>query len=815
MTFFADILLPISLPKPFTYEINRDEALFLKKGMRVAVPFGKSKIVTGLVYGVHQNPPAYETKEIYQILDTEPLVTSAQIDFWEWIASYYLCTIGEVMKAALPGILLIESETKFMRHRLPDDSTTLSDDAFLLMEAFDMQAILSLKDISGILDKKNVMPVVKGLMEKQLIQVEEVLQEGYKPKTEKYLTLNPQFSVENDLRDLLEKLNRASKQKAAFLAFVSLYQVLKKPIRKVDVVQKIGKDAAALQKLIEKEILLENKVEVDRVIFDNLPLLSPKNLTDDQKQALAAVQSSFLEKDCCLLHGVTSSGKTELYVDLIGKYISLGKQVLYLVPEIALTTQIVMRIRGYFGDSVAVYHSKYNAKERVEVWQKVLEGSTKAAILIGARSAIWLPFSNLGLVIVDEEHETSYKQFEPNPRYNARDAAIYLAKSQGAKVLLGTATPSLESYYNAQKNKYGFVKLDKRFGEFDPPEIRFVDLREAYKRKQMRGFFSNELLSELENTLSKNQKVILFKNRRGFAPVVECKDCGNVPYCPNCDVSLTYHQGNQKLRCHYCGFAAAMPSNCFACGSIQLDTKGFGTEQVEEDLKKMYPELKIGRMDSDTTRGKNAFDKIIKAFEAGDFDVLIGTQMISKGLNFKQVGLVGVLQADDLLHHPDFRAHERCFQLLQQLSGRVGRGDLRGKVIIQTYSPGHEILQQVAASDFDGMFAKELQQRQDFEYPPFQKLIKITLKHRDYHKTAQAAEWIATGLKTMPHIKILGPETPIIGRIRNEHIKQVLVKIHIDKTLQERKNYIYKLREKLLSTRDFRSVKIILDVDNY
>lgn len=816
MKYFLEVILPLPLPRPFTYAINSDEAKFIKPGMRVAVPFGKSKIITGLSLAVHNFPPeAYETKEIYQILDTEPIVNEIQLQLWDWMASYYLCTQGDILRAALPGSLLLESETKIFRTVTSADDSLLNDEEYLILEALDIQPVLKINDLSNILNKKNVIPVIKSLLQKKLVEVDEVLEAGYKPKWVSLLSIHPNLQIESNLKTTLDELNKSPKQKEAFLQFTTVYQRLQKPVNKLDLMKDYKIKSNVIKSLIEKEILFETKIRADRMMFEQQPLLRTKNLTDEQNSALQQIKKGFEEKDVCLLYGITSSGKTEIYVELIQAVIAEGKQVLYLVPEIALTTQIVSRLRGYFGDKIGVYHSKYNQNERVETWQNVLQNTEKGSIIVGARSAVFLPFSNLGLVVIDEEHEVSYKQFEPAPRYQARDTAIYLAKLHHCKVLLGTATPSLESFYNTQTGKYQLVELQKRFGEFQLPEKIFVDLREKYHKKQMKGHFSDTLIEEIEKALLGKQKIILFKNRRGYAPVIECETCGNVPYCPNCDVSLTYHQQSRRLCCHYCGYATQMPENCFACGSVHLNTKGFGTEQVEDEVKKIFPNAAVSRMDSDTTKGKKGFDKIIHAFDSGEIEVLIGTQMLSKGLDFRNIGLVGVLQADDLLHHPDFRAHEHCFQLLRQVSGRVGRGDLRGKVVIQTFSPEHEILQQVAREDFTGMYENQMLQRSEFKYPPFSKIIKIVLKHRDYQKVHQGANWFGEALRNRLNVAVLGPESPHISRIRNEHIKQIIVKLESNKTAKSVKAQIYKLKDSLLSAKDFRALKVSLDVDSY
>jgi len=540
-----------------------------------------------------------------------------------------------------------------------------------------------------------------------------------------------------------------------------------------------------------------------------------KELSLPQKKALQEIEQSFQEKEVTLLHGVTSSGKTEVYVHLIERILHTKKQVLYMLPEIALTTQLIKRLHLYFGKKVAVFHSKHSVNERVEVWNNVLQNKPKAQIVIGARSSLFLPFKELGLVIIDEEHEPSFKQYSPSPRYHARDAAIVLAKTHQAKVVLGSATPSLESYFNASKGKYGLVHLKERYGNVLMPSIELVDLKENFKKRLMTGHFSKRLLEEIQLSLNENQQVILFQNRRGFSPVIECTTCGVAPQCPNCDVSLTYHQHKNELRCHYCGYVMAMLLNCMACGSNTLDNKGFGTEQIEQELKEIFPEASIARMDQDTTRGKHAYAKLIERMENNDIDILVGTQMLAKGLDFRKVGLVGVMNADNLLNFPDFRAHERSFQLLQQVAGRAGRTKERGRVIIQTYNPYHQILQQVSVNNYSEMYQDQERERYQYKYPPYYRTIKIVLKHRNFQTVQNGSIWLANVLKQKLNEKILGPVPPPVARIRNEFIMHLLVKIPKKESLSKVKNYINKVQYRFSAIKDFSRIKLIIDVDNY
>jgi primosomal protein N' (replication factor Y) len=567
--------------------------------------------------------------------------------------------------------------------------------------------------------------------------------------------------------------------------------------------------------LIEKDILEEFVQQKDRLNYDGEGPNVIKKLSEHQEVAFKKIQKSFKKYPVTLLHGVTSSGKTEIYVKLMEQFIKSGKQVVYMLPEIALTTQLVSRLQFYFGEKISVYHSKYSINERVEVWQNVLHNKPKAQIIVGVRSSLFLPFQNLGLVIVDEEHEPSFKQYAPAPRYHARDSAIVLASLHKAKTLLGSATPSLESYFNTKEDKYGLVSLSERFGNVQMPVMELVNLKENYHKKKMKGHFSQTLLNAIKVSLDVGEQVILFQNRRGYSPTVECKICGHSPQCPNCDVSLTYHQNKKQLRCHYCGYHIAMQEDCMACGSPDLDAKGLGTEQIEAELKVLFPDKNIARMDQDTTKGKNAYAKLIDALELGEIDILVGTQMLAKGLDFRNVSLVGVMNADNLLNFPDFRAHERSFQLLLQVAGRAGRTEKQGRVIIQTYNPQHPILQQVIAYDYDAMFEKQLEERYNFKYPPYFRLLKITIKDRKFNTMQLAANWIGQALKSMFAENILGPEQPPVGRIRNEYITNILVKIPKEKSLQKTKEIIRKVERKFLSIKEFRSVKFQMDVDNY
>jgi primosomal protein N' (replication factor Y) len=782
--------------------------------MRVAVSFGNTKMYTALVFKSHQTQPTlYEAKDILQILDEKPIVNEWQLKHWEWISNYYMCGLGEVYKAALPSAFLLESETIVYKNQAFQNEEILNDEEFLIFEALQHQSQLTVYQISDILGKKKVLPIINELIQKSAIYIKEEIYEQYKPKLVKYVRMNAQYNDERFLEPLLEELSRAKKQREAVLSYFQMSSS-KKPIKAKDLEEQSGVSSAVIKALVDKEIFEFYHLKTDRISYQG-ETNDLKELNEYQAQALHEIQEAFKTKDVTLLHGITSSGKTEVYTKLMQQVLDSGKQVLFLLPEIALTTQIIVRLQHYFGNKISVFHSKYSMNERVEVWNHVLENKPKAQIILGARSSLFLPFSNLGLIVVDEEHETSYKQFEPSPRYNARDAAIVLAKMHQSKILLGSATPSLESYFNAQENKYGFVELTRRYGNVQLPSIELVDIKEKHRKREMNGHFSDTLLKQIQTVLDDKEQVILFQNRRGFSPIVECKTCGTSPQCPNCDVSLTFHKFKNELRCHYCNYQRAMPNSCGACGSNQLDTKGFGTEQIELELKELFPKHSIGRMDLDTTRGKHGYQKIIGAFEAREIDVLVGTQMLSKGLDFDNVSLVGILNADTMLNFPDFRAHERAFQLMVQVSGRAGRSQKQGKVMIQTYNPYHQILQQVSTTSYAAMYQEQLQERWQFHYPPYYRLIKITLKHKDYQKVDAGIHWLAKALQNVFHANVLGPAAPAISRIRNQYIKNLVIKIPPKQSLGKTKQQIHKIKNTFDAVADFRPIRFIVDVDAY
>lgn len=813
---FIEVILPLSLPKTFTYSVSEAEYNYIKPGMRVAVPFGKNKIYTALVVASHNNPPTlYEAKEIHQILDEKPIVNQFQIDHWQWIASYYMCNIGDVFRGAMPSAFILESET-IISHKQGDsiDESELSDDEFLIYEALQHQSSLKVQDIMAILNKKNIFPVVQKLLNKNVLSLQEEMQEEYKPKLIRYIRLHENYSTDESLMTLLDSL-KGAKQKEVLMHYFQTNAQEKKPISVKHLTEISKSTTATIKALVDKNIFEEYYIQEDRVNFDKNKKENSLNLSEAQQKAFLEIKESFQSKEVSLLHGVTSSGKTEIYTKLIEEFIAQGKQVLYLLPEIALTTQLVSRLTKHFGNEVAVFHSKYSNNERVEVWNQVLENSEKSKIVIGARSALFLPYSNLGLIIIDEEHEQTFKQQDPAPRYHARDAAIVLAQAQKAKVLLGSATPSIETYFNAQSGKFGMISIQERFGKAPLPEVELVDLKENYFKKRMKGHFSLTLIEAITEALSLGEQVILFQNRRGFSPVLECITCGHIPQCTSCNVSLTYHKFKNQLRCHYCGYSNAKPTNCHACSSVDISAKGFGTEQIELELAELFPTKNIKRMDQDTTRGKYSFEKLIDSFKNREIDILVGTQMLAKGLDFDNVSLVGIMNADNMLYHPDFRAFERSFQMMTQVSGRAGRSDKRGKVIIQTYNVNHNVIQQVTHNDYVGMYKEQLYERQIYKYPPFFRLIKLTLKHKDFEKLKEGSMWLYQVMQQNLNVPVLGPEEPGINRIRNEYIRTIMVKIPQDSSISSTKKTIQKILNSFDVVPQYRTIKVTANVDFY
>jgi primosomal protein N' (replication factor Y) len=822
-TFFVDVILPLSVPNLFTYRVPFELNDNLQIGQRVVVPFGRGgKLYSALIKRIHETPPAeYTAKYIDSLLDERPIVNQYQLKHWDWIKDYYIANPGDTFNAALPGALKLASETKVVLNKdfKGDPVKELSDKEYLIYEALEVRDVLNLQEISEILEIKNVHKFVKTLIEKKVILVEEELKRKFKPKIIQCIRLTEFANNETNLPSIFEDLSKAKKQLEVLMNFIKLsnrYQEKTKEVKKIDLQKSANVSAAIINQLIKKNIFEIYDITVNRIADSSYEIIGEKTLNPHQEKALEEINSQFETKSAILLHGVTGSGKTELYIQLIKDTLKAGKQVLYLLPEIALTTQLIVRLQKVFGDKIGVYHSKFNENERVEVWNEVLNqettSSTRFNIVMGARSSLFLPFNNLGLIIVDEEHENSFKQYDPAPRYNARDAAIVLANIHKAKILLGSATPAIETYYNAKDGKYGLVELTSRHGNVQLPEILCADIKEATRKKKMKAHFSPLLITLMEEAFENKEQIILFQNRRGYAPFMICEECGVVPECNNCDVSLTYHKFTNQLRCHYCGSNKKMPTACNACGSTRITLKGFGTEQIEEELAILFPKIKVARMDADTTRSKNAYHRLITDFEDGIIDVLIGTQMVTKGLDFDNVSLVGILNADNMLNFPDFRAFERSYHLMSQVSGRAGRKK-RGKVLIQTYDPYHPIIRKVMEHDYVGMYTNELLERKKYKYPPYYRLIHFSLKHRNRDLLNAGADEFCEALKTKFGARVLGPEFPLIARIKNMYHKNIMIKIERELSIKKTRELIVEVKNKFESTSEYKSVKITLDVD--
>jgi len=829
ITLFAEVLLPLPLPGTFTYRIAMEMNNDVARGKRVVVQFGRKKVYTGIVQSVHQNiPQNFIPKYILAVLDPTPVVNSIQLKFWDWIAEYYMCHPGEVMNAALPSALKLASETRIVQHPDFDGKTDhLNEKEYLIAEAIDIQKTLTISEVSRIVEYKKVIPLIKNLIEKKVVLVEEELKDRYKPKVESYVKFTGEYLDEKNLQQLFNDLEkRAFKQLELVMTFIRMagskgFQEAQ--ISRPELLKMGNTTPAPLMALVNKGVFeIVEKVSSRLEQFEAQSSVESIQLTEKQQTSFDEIKQGFGEKDVVLLHGVTSSGKTEIYIKLIHETINRGKQVLFLLPEIALTTQIINRLRKFFGDKVGVYHSRYNEFERVEIWNNVIksgdeaiETNQKYQIILGARSALFLPYSNLGLVIVDEEHDTSYKQYAPAPRYLARDAAILLANMHGAKTLLGSATPSVESYFNATFNKYALVELNERYGGVQMPEILVADLKNETRRKLMKSHFSSLLIKNIEEALAKKEQVILFQNRRGFSLRLECDSCNWLPTCKNCDVTLIYHKYNNQLKCHYCGYSTRVPERCPECGFTGLQMKGFGTEKIEDDLAIILPKAKIQRMDLDTTRSKNAYQNIISDFEERRVDILVGTQMVTKGLDFDNVSVVGILNADNLISYPDFRSFERSYQLMAQVSGRAGRKSKRGKVIIQTYNPNHAVIRYVIDNNYQDMFRSQVQERRQFRYPPYFRMIELQLQHKDVNFVNAAANELAAALRKLFGKRILGPEYPMVSRIKNMYLKNILIKLEKTDKAREMKKQIATTIDFFNTQSQYKAARVVANVDPF
>ncbi len=812
---FATVILPIAVPKPYTYYIPTELIGLVQEGVRVEVQFGKSKLYSAIVLEVHDKvPESHKPKPILNVIDEQAIVHPVQLQLWQWIAKYYSCTAGEVMSAALPAHLKLASETSILLSPLYDENYEgLSDKEFMIAEALSIQNELRLDDVRAILNQKSVYKLIHKLLEKRIIYLKEEIKTKYKPKVVGCVKLTSTYlEEEKKLAEAFDLTKRSEKQERALMAYLQIYKK-QEHVRKSELYKLANVDTSVIKALVKKGIFEAYDKEVSRLAGYEEELMDKHDLSEQQLQALAQIDTLFKEKNTLLLHGVTGSGKTRVYIELIQKAMQQDEQVLYLLPEIALTTQIIQRLQKIFGDEIAVYHSRMSNNERVEVWKKVLTGHK---VVLGARSSLFLPFKDLKLIIVDEEHDLSYKQLDPAPRYNARDTAIYLAHLHKAKVLLGTATPSVESYHNAQRGKYGLVEMKERFGGLAMPEIVLVDKREELKKQTMQSVFTSVLMNELKLALARGEQAIIFQNRRGHSPTMRCTSCGWHSECRNCDVSLTYHKFHNNLQCHYCGYQQAIPKDCPACGSRTLTLKGFGTEKIEDELQILLPDARIGRMDFDTVRTKNAHARIINEFEEKQLDILVGTQMVTKGLDFENVSVVGVLSADQPLQFPDFRSSERAYQLLTQVSGRAGRKHKQGKVIIQAFDVAHPVIKEVIHHNFTHFFNRELSERRAFFYPPFMRLIKITLKHKKPSVLNKATRIFADFLRSKLQKRLIGPAVPSIPRVRNYYLMDMLIKLerHAD-VIGFAKQMIAEASHLVHQTEQCSQVRVVVNVDPY
>ena len=836
ITLFAEILLPLPIPGSFTYRVPYELNDKAKVGQRAVVQFGKTKIMSGLIVSLTTEvPDCNNIKYLLDILDDDPVVNAQQLQLWNWISSYYLCYLGEVMQAALPSALKLSSESKIMLSEdFEVDSMTLSDNEFLIVEALQIQPQLTITEVSKIIGYKKVMPLIKTMIEKKIVVMQEELQQKYKAKYERYVRLSNTYRDEDKMHALMDSLSkRAYKQLELLMAFFVLGGSADNEVLASDLLKKADATSNILSALVDKGVFETYQKRVSRLKeYKALTDVSSIVLTEKQQEAYDAIHQGFDEEKPVLLHGVTASGKTEIYIKLIQEALDEGRQVLYLLPEIALTEQIINRLKKYFGDRVGVYHSRYDNNERVEIWQQVMNfrsqrvnestgqrvetqrlGDSKYQIIIGSRSAVFLPFSDLGLIIVDEEHDSSFKQIDPAPRYSVRDLAALMSKMFHARLLLGSATPSFESYFNAKQNKYHLVSLTERYGGVEMPEIIVDDLRVETRRKTMQANFGKTLVEAMNKTLEEKNQVILFQNRRGFSLRIECDHCNYIPQCINCDVSLIYHKNQNIMKCHYCGYTTSVPTECPNCHSTDLKMHGFGTERIEDDLKVVFPDANSARLDLDTTRTKNSYQYILEQFQNKETDILVGTQMVTKGLDFDSVKVVGVLNADNMLTFPDFRAYERSFQLMEQVSGRAGRKGDKGKVIIQTYQPYHPVILNVMSHDYVKFYEEQMPIRRQFNYPPYSRLVMIKLKDVDNVKLNKAASELAKIFRHVFKENLLGPEYPIVSRVKNQYIKQMIIKISKELNSNKVKDYIKNTIEDFKHNNEFKSVKIQIDVD--
>ena len=823
MAQFADVLLPLPLEGTFTYSLPGTFANLVQVGSRIIVPFGTTKFYSAIVVKLHDTKPSYTTKEAMELLDSSPIVTTAQLKLWEWIADYYLCTIGDVYKAALPSGMKLESESSVMYNEefIADDKLTPSEEKIIqALEEDITQSLSTLQKRTGI---KNILPVVKRLLEKDAIHIKEEVKRTYKPRFATYVRITEPYLNEETINETLSQQKRSAKQVELLQKYISLSGIsaalalqnkkLLKEITKQELIEQAGCTPNILKALCQKGILELYQKPIERIAQQYMPTeLVMHPLSEDQERAKEQIQEAWKQHDVCLLHGVTSSGKTEVYIHLIKEVIEEGKQVLFMLPEIVLTAQLTDRLKRVFGDRLGVYHSRYPDAERIEVYQKMLS-DTPYDIIVGVRSSIFLPFKKLGLVIIDEEHETSFKQQDPAPRYQARNVALVMAKTAKAKTLLGSATPSLETYYNAETGKYGLVQLHKRYGNVQLPKIEVVNMREMAKKKMMVGPFTPQLIERIREALQQNKQVILFQNRRGYAPMMECKTCGWVPRCQKCDVSLTLHRNLRQLTCHYCGATYPIPQKCPNCGEQNLMGRGYGTERIEDCLQTIFPEARIARMDLDTTRSRQRYEQIIFDFQHYKTDILVGTQMVTKGLDFDRVSVVGILNAGTMLSQPDFRSYEHAFQMMEQVAGRAGRKNEQGYVVLQTQDVEASAIKQVVQHDYNAMYKEQLQERSLFSYPPYCRLIYVYMKHRDERVLENLSRDYANLLKKIFGQRILGPDTPPIAKVQMMYIRKIIVKIELTASMAEARKRLREIQQYITGQPQYKSALIYYDVD--
>jgi len=822
VTLFADLILPVPVAQLFTYRVPRVLSSLLKNGARVVVPFGKNRVVTGVVARIHQTPPSrYQAKYIAELLDEDPLITAYQLDLFQWMADYYLCSIGEVLNIALPAGLKITSQSKIQYNPDFDHPDLLTEPEAALLAEIKQYQSLTYEEVGKRVGDQNINATIKSLIGKRAILLFEEVREKYKPKIVKKLKLKSIYEIREELFALIGSLDKLPKQQEIVLRYVSQVPIQNDPyanragLDKSVLSQADDLSGSSLSTLLKKGIFEAFEVTVARFaeVSPDFSAGIGIQLTESQQIAADDIIGQFQQKDTVLLHGITGSGKTEVYIHLAQQVLENASQVLFLLPEIALTTQMVVRLKKVFGDKLGIYHSKFSDNERVEVWKGVVSGQYQ--LVVGVRSAIFLPFDNLGLIIVDEEHESSYKQYDPAPRYHARDVAMVIAQKQHAKVLLGSATPALESYYQALHGRYGLVKLTQRYANATLPNFVLIDTKLEKRQRKMKSEFSSVLLEELKENLDNHQQSIIFQNRRGYSPYLQCEECAYIVECQNCAVSLTYHQRDAELRCHYCGHKEQVPKICPSCGSVKVRTVGYGTEKLEDQLKVFFPAARVARMDLDTTRAKNAYQQMIEDVEKGNVDMLVGTQMISKGLDFEKVSLVGIFDADRMIHFPDFRASERAFQLITQVSGRAGRRQQQGRVLIQTSNPSQPILQKIIRNDYEAMYQEEIKEREAFYYPPFTRLIKLITKHPEQETALKAAKLLAGALtEKMGDSRVLGPEPPLVERVRNQYLFEILIKLEREKVnFKAAKQFILDKVTDILTDKTLKGANVVIDVD--